>query len=139
MILYFRIGSLLSTRLRTNYLRTVSPSLPKRTFQFLQHNVGFGDWLILVMMAIHLDIKLFSDILEEIGDSPNITLVTLIHFSPESVGRSEEQSLGVSLSTGLDTEDTEQGEKLRRVASRGCLSTNMDMLTLKVRLASHKN
>ena len=139
MIPYFRIGSLLSTRLRTNYLRTVSPSLPKRTFQFLQHNVGFGDWLILVMMAIHLDIKLFSDILEEIGDSPNNTLVTLIHFSPESVGRSEEQSLGVSLSTGLDTEDTEQGEKLRRVASRGCLSTNVDMLTLKVRLASHKN
>ena len=129
----------MSTRLRTNYLRTVSPSLPKRTFQFLQHNVGFGDWLILVMMAIHLDIKLFSDILEEIGDSPNNTLVTLIHFSPESVGRSEEHSLGVSLSTRLDTEDTEQGEKLRRVASRGCLSTNVDMLTLKVRLSSHKN
>ena len=88
------------------------------------------------MMAIHLDIKLFSDILEEIGDSPNITPVTLIHFSSESVGRSEEQSLGVSLSTGLDTEDMEQGEKLRRVASRGCLSTNVDMLTLKVKLAS---
>ena len=64
----FRLGSLSSTRLRTNYLRTVSPSLSMRTFQFLQNNVGFGDWLLLVMMAIHLDIKLFSDILEEIGD-----------------------------------------------------------------------
>ena len=29
-------------------------------------NLGFGDWLILVMMSHHLDIKLFTDILKEI-------------------------------------------------------------------------
>lgn len=63
-----RLASLLSTRLRTNYLKTVSPSLSKRTYLFLQQSVGFGDWLVLVMMAIHLDIKLFSEILEEIGN-----------------------------------------------------------------------
>ena len=29
-------------------------------------NLGFGDWLILVMMSHHLDIKLFTEILKEI-------------------------------------------------------------------------
>ena len=29
-------------------------------------NLGFGDWLILVMMSQHLDIKLFTEILKEI-------------------------------------------------------------------------
>ena len=34
----------------------------------LRTNLGFGDWLILVMMSQHLDIKLFTDILKEIKD-----------------------------------------------------------------------
>ena len=43
----------------------------------------------------------------------------------------------MSLSTGLDTEITgDEKEKLRRVPSRGCLTTNVDMLTLKVRSVS---
>ena len=54
---------------------------------------------------------------------------------------SEEESLGVSLSTGVDTEVTEvtekEGDKLRRVPSRGCLTNNVDMLTLKVGLLCH--
>ena len=54
----------------------------------------------------------------------------------EGVGRSEEEGLGVSLSTGVDTEVTEvtekEGDKLRRAPSRGCLTNNVDMLTLKV-------
>ena len=63
-------------------------------------------------------------------------MIILIPCS-ESVGRCEEQSLGVSLSTGLDTEITgDEKEKLRRVPSRGCLTTNVDMLTLKVRSVS---
>ena len=44
----------------------------------------------------------------------------------------------MSLSTGLDTEITaDEKEKVRRVPSRGCLTTNVDMLTLKVRRDSH--
>ena len=44
----------------------------------------------------------------------------------------------MSLSTGLDTEDTgDEKEKLRRVPSRSCLTTNVDMLTLKVKRESH--
>ena len=130
----------MSSQLRTNYLRTVAPSLSQKTFTFLQHNVVFGDWLLLVMMAIHLDIKLFSDILEEIGDITKCLWRLLIPCS-EGVGMSEEESLGVSLSTGVDTELTEvtekEGDKLRRVPSRGCLTNNVDMLTLKVGLLCH--
>ena len=29
--------------------------------------MGFGDWLLLIMISAHLDIKLFTDILAEIG------------------------------------------------------------------------
>lgn len=37
-----------------------------KTCQYLKATLGFGDWLILVMMSLHLDIKLFTDILNEI-------------------------------------------------------------------------
>ena len=63
----FRICTLTSSRLRTNYLRTVSPSLSIRTFEYLRRQVCFGDWLLLIMISAHLDIKLFTDILAEIG------------------------------------------------------------------------
>ena len=66
-ILNVRICTLTSSRLRTNYLRTVSPSLSITTFQYLRNQLGFGDWLLLVMISVHLDIKLFTDILAEIG------------------------------------------------------------------------
>ena len=55
------------SKVRTNYLRTVSPSLSIRTFQYLRGSVGFGDWLLLIMMSHNLDVKLFTDILVEIG------------------------------------------------------------------------
>ena len=63
-----RICTLTSSRLRTNYLRTVSPSLSIGTFEYLRLQVGFGDWLLLIMISAHLDIKLFTDILAEIGN-----------------------------------------------------------------------
>ena len=58
--------TLLSPTLRINYLKTIAPSLSLKTCQYLKNNLGFGDWLILVMMSLHLDIKLFTDILKEI-------------------------------------------------------------------------
>ena len=61
-----RIFTIIS-KVRTNYLRTVSPSLSIRTFQYLRCSVGFGDWLLLIMMSHNLDVKLFTDILAEIG------------------------------------------------------------------------
>ena len=77
-----RIVTLASPRFRIAYLKAISPSLSTRTCQFLRYvdistsvikhildarfNLGFGDWLILVMMSQHLDIKLFTEILKEI-------------------------------------------------------------------------
>ena len=54
-------------KVRTNYLRTVAPTLSIRTFQYLRNALGFGDWLLLIMMSHNLDVKLFTDILAEIG------------------------------------------------------------------------
>ena len=62
----FRIITILSPTLRINYLKTIAPSLNLKTCQYLKISLGFGDWLILVMMSLHLDIKLFTDILNEI-------------------------------------------------------------------------
>jgi len=62
----YRIVTLASPRFRIAYLKAISPSLSTRTCQFLRFNLGFGDWLILVMMSQHLDIKLFTEILKEI-------------------------------------------------------------------------
>ena len=61
-----RIITILSPTLRINYLKTIAPSLNLKTCQYLKISLGFGDWLILVMMSLHLDIKLFTDILNEI-------------------------------------------------------------------------
>ena len=61
-----RMITILSPTLRINYLKTIAPSLNLKTCQYLKISLGFGDWLILVMMSLHLDIKLFTDILNEI-------------------------------------------------------------------------
>ena len=37
-----------------------------KTVDYLTHIIQFGDWLILIMMADHLDIKIFTDILNKI-------------------------------------------------------------------------
>ena len=66
LIFLFRIITIASPSLRINYLKTISPSLSMKTCQYLKVTLGFGDWLILVMMSLHLDIKLFTDILNEI-------------------------------------------------------------------------
>ena len=57
-----------SAEVRIAYLKATAPSLSMRTCQHLKNILGFGDWLILSMMAQHLDIKLFTDILKEIKD-----------------------------------------------------------------------
>jgi len=64
----FRVITIASPALRINYLKTISPSLSLKTCQHLKTTLGFGDWLILVMMSLHLDIKLFTDILNEINN-----------------------------------------------------------------------
>ena len=109
--------------MRTMYLRTVSPTLSPRTYQFLEQNIGFGDWLLLVMMALHLDIKLFSDILLEI----------------EEVEEGRSRSCSVSTGVEMWTSDTEYDhDKVENIVEReskvnkGCLKTTADMLTLKV-------
>ena len=43
-----------------------SPGLAGNTADYLRQILQFGDWLILTMMADHLDIKLFTDILNKI-------------------------------------------------------------------------
>ena len=102
--------------MRITYLRTVSPTLPIRTVSFLQTSIGFGDWLVLVMMALHLDIKLFTDILMEI----------------EHIADERSRSRSCSMSTGVDIlppSDTEE-------SSKGCLKSQKDLLTLKVKQPS---
>ena len=108
--------------MRIAYLRTVSPTLPVRTVQFLQKNVVFGDWLVLVMMALHLDIKLFTDILMEIE-----------HLGDEQFrSRSCSMSTGVDILPPSDIECDDSCQQLRKT-SKGCLKSNNDMLTLKVK------
>ena len=108
--------------MRIAYLRTVSPTLPVRTVQFLQTNVGFGDWLVLVMMALHLDIKLLTDILMEIE-----------HLGDEQFrSRSCSMSTGVDILPPSDIECDDSCQQLRKT-SKGCLKSNNDMLTLKVK------
>ena len=62
----FRIATVLSSRVRMFQLLTFAPSIPDKTAEHLQDILGFGDWLILSMMADHLDIKIFNDILQQI-------------------------------------------------------------------------
>ena len=62
----FRIVTVLSPRVRMFQLLTFAPSIPQKTADYLQDVLGFGDWLILSMMAAHLDIKIFNDILQQI-------------------------------------------------------------------------
>ena len=44
----------------------ISSSVPDKTAEYLQNVLNFGDWLILSMMADHLDIKIFTDILVQV-------------------------------------------------------------------------
>ena len=44
----------------------ISSSVPDKTAEYLQSVLNFGDWLILSMMADHLDIKIFTDILVQV-------------------------------------------------------------------------
>ena len=62
----FRMITVLSPRVRMFQLLTFAPSIPNKTAEYLQDALGFGDWLILSMMADHLDIKIFNDILQQI-------------------------------------------------------------------------
>ena len=62
----FRIVTVLSPRVRMFQLLTFAPSIPNKTAEYLNDALGFGDWLILSMMADHLDIKIFNDILQQI-------------------------------------------------------------------------
>ena len=62
----FRIVTVLSPSVRMFQLLTFAPSIPQKTADYLQDVLGFGDWLILSMMAAHLDIKIFNDILQQI-------------------------------------------------------------------------
>ena len=62
----FRIVTVLSPRVRMFQLLTFAPSIPNKTAEYLKDVLGFGDWLMLSMMADHLDIKIFNDILQQI-------------------------------------------------------------------------
>ena len=62
----FRIVTVFSTRTRMFFLINFAPNIPAQTAEYLQKMLSFGDWLLLTMMADHIDIKLFSDILKEI-------------------------------------------------------------------------
>ena len=62
----FRMVTVFSPSVRVFQLVTLAPSLPDKTAEYLQSVLGFGDWLILSMMADHLDIKMFNDILQQI-------------------------------------------------------------------------
>ena len=61
-----RLVTMFSSKVRTEVLLYFSPGLAGKTADYLQHILQFGDWLILTMMADHLDIKLFTDILNKI-------------------------------------------------------------------------
>ena len=82
-----RLCTILSPKVRVAYLKSLAPNLSTRTCQHLMNILSFGDWLILVMMSQHLDIKLFADILQEIKNvsfahSRSIsTTIDIIHAS----------------------------------------------------------
>ena len=77
---------------------------------------------MLVMMALHLDIKLFTDILMEIE-----------HLGDEQFrSRSCSMSTGVDILPPSDIECDDSCQQLRKT-SKGCLKSNNDMLTLKVK------
>ena len=84
---YFRLCTLFSPEVRIAYLKSIAPSLSLRTCRYLKNVLGFGDWLILAMMSQHLDIKLFTDILQEIKNVSFMhkrsisTTIDIIHAS----------------------------------------------------------
>ena len=85
-----------SPDVRMAYLKSIAPNLSLRTCQYLKTVLGFGDWLILAMMSQHLDIKLFSDILQEIKNVSFMhnrsvsTTIDIIHAS-DTDGELEEK------------------------------------------------
>ena len=62
----FRMLTVFSSKIRMFFLINFAPNVPSQTAEYLQKMLSFGDWLLLTMMADHIDIKLFSDILKEI-------------------------------------------------------------------------
>ena len=93
---YPRLCTLFSPEVRMAYLKSIAPNLSLRTCQYLKTVLGFGDWLILAMMSQHLDIKLFSDILQEIKNVSFMhkrsisTTIDIIHAS-DTDGEMEEK------------------------------------------------
>ena len=63
---FSRLGTVFSRRLRKELMVSWAPSLSASVLQDLSTILQFGDWLILTMMADHLDIKLTTDILNKI-------------------------------------------------------------------------
>jgi len=61
-----RFMTLLSGKVRILFIINLAPSVSNKNIECLQNILGFGDWLILTMMANHLDIKMFTDILNQI-------------------------------------------------------------------------
>ena len=82
--------------MRIAYIKSVAPNLSFKTCQHLRAILGFGDWLILAMMAQHLDIKLFADIVQEIKNVSFMhrrsvsTTIDIIHAS-DTDGENEDK------------------------------------------------
>jgi len=96
LYMIWRLCTLFSPEVRIAYLKSIAPNLSLRTCQYLKTVLGFGDWLILAMMSQHLDIKLFSDILQEIKNVSFMhkrsisTTIDIIHAS-DTDGEMEER------------------------------------------------
>merc|ERR1712107_134536 len=65
LFMIYRLVTLCSAKVRVYLIKAVAPSMNRKTCQYVERQVGFGDWLILSMMSNHLDVKLFVDIIRE--------------------------------------------------------------------------
>ena len=54
------------SNVRLFFINNYAPIVSDKTKTVLKNVLCFGDWLLLVLIADHLDIKIFSDILQEI-------------------------------------------------------------------------
>ena len=102
LFLLSRLGTVFSRRLRKELMVSWAPSLPASVLDQLSTILQFGDWLILTMMADHLDIKLTTDILNKIKavnyevkrhSSISTTLEVLGTSDNDTDGETEEKSI----------------------------------------------
>ena len=116
-----RMITILSPTLRINYLKTIAPSLNLKTCQYLKISLGFGDWLILVMMSLHLDIKLFTDILNEIKN---------VNFS-----NSRSVSTAIDIISPSDTEN--ELEDFPRISYRKPSNLGLERVCMNILVLIH--